>query len=205
MLKNYNLTEDADIEYDSNRYFEKYKTPILQHIPLLADIWHQFIQLAEIKIVSKGIVILGKDQYEKEVRYLAEGVVKIMCHNQYDYFVYDFRESNNFLCDPISLLQETPSRFSMETITNCLIISIPRDRFIELMKNNQEVKDIMTTTLNYYLNKNHEKHINMRSLSATDRYEQFCIDFPKSIRCAKLFDVASYLGITQQSLSRIRK
>jgi hypothetical protein len=46
--------------------------------------------------------------------------------------------------------------------------------------------------------------VNQLQLNARDRYINFIADFPKMESVAKNYHIASYLGITQQSLSRIR-
>ena len=46
--------------------------------------------------------------------------------------------------------------------------------------------------------------LNQLQLNARDRYLHFIDDFPKMESVAKNFYIASYLGITKQSLSRIR-
>jgi hypothetical protein len=46
--------------------------------------------------------------------------------------------------------------------------------------------------------------VNQLELNARDRYLKFLDDFPAIESIAKNYHIASYLGITQQSLSRIR-
>lgn len=50
----------------------------------------------------------------------------------------------------------------------------------------------------------HHSHMERLTLTAEQRYERFCADFPEVCRRATLRDVASYLGVNQSTLSRIR-
>lgn len=50
----------------------------------------------------------------------------------------------------------------------------------------------------------HESHRHRLTLSAKERYEAFCRQFPEAIKRARLGDIASYLGISRSTLSRLR-
>ncbi len=50
----------------------------------------------------------------------------------------------------------------------------------------------------------HRSHKERLTLSARQRYEEFCSQFPQVIRRANLAYIASYLGITPATLSRLR-
>lgn len=50
----------------------------------------------------------------------------------------------------------------------------------------------------------HESHRDRLTLSASDRYNAFCVQFPQVSRRARLRFIASYLGITLPTLSRLR-
>ncbi len=56
-----------------------------------------------------------------------------------------------------------------------------------------------------YLGMMHHRFALMRTLDAEQRYKHFLREFPGVVLKAKLEDIASYIGVTQQSLSRIRK
>lgn len=50
----------------------------------------------------------------------------------------------------------------------------------------------------------HQSHKERLTLPAEARYERFCEQFPEICRRASLGDIASYLGMDQSTLSRIR-
>jgi len=56
-----------------------------------------------------------------------------------------------------------------------------------------------------YLGMPHYKQALLRTLDAQERYKHFLKEFPSVALEVKLEDIASYIGVTQQSLSRIRK
>lgn len=57
----------------------------------------------------------------------------------------------------------------------------------------------------HYLNKCYDRASFLRNMNADERYTEFCKLKPQIIKFAKQCDIASYIDITTQSLSRIRK
>lgn len=49
------------------------------------------------------------------------------------------------------------------------------------------------------------RSIQLQTLSATERYQQFCKEYPEVIKKCALRHIATYLGIDNATLSRIRK
>jgi hypothetical protein len=49
------------------------------------------------------------------------------------------------------------------------------------------------------------RSVQLQTLSATERYQQFCRQYPEVAKKSALRHIASYLGIDIATLSRIRK
>ena len=62
-------------------------------------------------------------------------------------------------------------------------------------------KDLADIKISEMLNRNE----NFQTLTATDRYEKFCKEFPQLLQRVNLGYIASYIGVDNATLSRIRK
>jgi CRP-like cAMP-binding protein len=58
-------------------------------------------------------------------------------------------------------------------------------------------------TEQYYI-RSEERAINLQTLTATQRYEKLLAEYPQIAQVATLGQIATYLGIKQETLSRIR-
>jgi CRP-like cAMP-binding protein len=58
-------------------------------------------------------------------------------------------------------------------------------------------------TENYYI-KLEERILNLQFKTAKERYQKLALSKPQLLQRASLGQIASYLGITQETLSRIR-
>ena len=166
--------------------------------------WESLIKLSSCYSAKKNTVLLRHNHYEDKLRFLINGLVKVT-HNDGETYVYDFRTKQDFLCEISSVFDKEVSKFSFEAITDCEWIEISSKDLLEELKTNKLLQEMNSVLMNRYLKKSHDRHAFLRIHNAENRYRIFCAENPEVIKYAKLGDIASYLGITQQSLSRIRK
>ncbi len=157
------------------------------------------------KKIDKGVRILDYMQVENAVRFIGKGIVKCEDHFNEKSFVYNFRVAPIILSETVSLLNNTHSRITLETVTDCELIELPRTPFLEIMFLNLDVSKFCAFGIANYLGMVHYKQVLLRTLDAEERYKHFLKEFPLVALEVKLEDIASYVGVTQQSLSRIRK
>lgn len=173
--------------------------------PILPESWNSICDMAQVYRLPKGIRLLDYMAVESCVRFLGQGMVKCEDHYSGRSFVYDFRVAPIILAETVSFFNGTPSRITLEAMTECVFIALPRDPFLALIKSNIDVSHFATTGVANYLGMIHYKQCLLRTLGAEERYKLFLKEFPQVARLGKLEDVASYINVTQPSLSRIRK
>jgi len=168
------------------------------------ELWLKVAEKIYVHSCEKNTTVLESGKYEQVVRFILKGVVKLIFEGNKSY-VYDFRTGMDFLCDTVSLLQRVPTNYTYITLTDCEWLEIKGSEFFALLNSHEKVKLSMAENINKYLQRNQEMTTFLRTLNAEERYEQFCMKYPEVNKYVKLGDIASFLGITQQSLSRIRK
>jgi len=194
-----------EVSYPSSDSVELFKKHLEGISFLTPETWERFATILQYEKARKKEMLLNNRQMENHMRYIVSGVVKVIYHADDNSFVYDFRGANHFLCDTVSFFARKPTFFSMEALTDCVWIDVPYTKMNQLLQEDLNGQLIVARALNLHLEKRHEKENFLRSNSATERYEILCEMFPDILQIASLGDIASYLGITQQSLSRIRK
>ncbi|MCK3683260.1 Crp/Fnr family transcriptional regulator [Maribellus sp. YY47] len=155
--------------------------------------------------VSKGTKLLDYMRVERAVRFLGKGIVKCEDHFNGKSFVYDFRVAPIILCETVSFFNVSPSRITLEAVTDCEFIELPGDPFFPLIYSNPDLAKFAINGVANYLGMTHYKVALLRTMSADKRYKQFLREFPEVAKYCELKDISSYLNITPQSLSRIRK
>jgi len=159
----------------------------------------------EVKI-KKGAYLSEAGKVSTQLAYVTEGVFRICYYdksgNSYTrYFVYE----NRFIVDINSFLDELPATEYIEAITDCKVLQFSKADFIELSLAIPGWADIFSKITSYVLENKMRASSNMLVQDAQTRYLHFLKHYPGLANRVPLNMLASYLGITPTSLSRIRK
>jgi CRP-like cAMP-binding protein len=156
---------------------------------------------------------LKKDAYfseagkiAKQVAFVNEGILRVCYYNNKgEEITRYFIDENNFAVDLNSFSYKIPSTEYVQAVTDCKLIVFSADALQEL-SNTIIVWDgiINKITAKSLIEKVH-RISPMLAEDATVRYLNFLEKFPTIANRIPLSALASYLGITQSSLSRIRK
>jgi len=115
-----------------------------------------------------------------------------------------FASESMLMTIPPSFFNREESQFNLEAIERTTV----RAFSIDLLENAFEKHRIIETFCRVMVTQTMislgKKVINMQTKSAEERYKDLKANYPGISKRASLGQIASYLGITQQSLSRIR-
>lgn len=161
-------------------------------------------------ITSKGIEVrLGKDDYFaeagkvlKQVGFILDGILRICYYNNKgEEITKIFLEEKHLLFN----LKNVPSIEYIQAATNCRLLVFSNADWKEISDTVMNWENIIQKISNKSLTQKLERVSPLISQDATTRYLEFMEKYPTLINRIPLSYIASYLGITQQSLSRIRK
>jgi CRP-like cAMP-binding protein len=155
---------------------------------------------------KKNEFILKKGKIANEYYILESGLARA--------FVYDFdgnEITTEFFCDkelvivPTSLFQRIPSIENVQAITDCTAWKISFEDFQELFHRMPGFMEWGRSWFSLQLFAQKQRSLEMITETARHRYLSLLEGKPQIIQKAPLKHIASYLGITDTSLSRIRK
>jgi len=116
-----------------------------------------------------------------------------------------FQLPGSVAVDLKSFVQETASIENIQAVTDTELLVINRDDLYTLYTENwkwQQVGRILVEDAYFEMEK---RSISLQIETAQDRYDQFLSEFPQVIQQVPLHQIASFLGISPETLSRIRK
>ena len=129
-------------------------------------------------------------------------------------FVYDtngnditteFFEEGDIAIEVSSLFMRTPSQENIQALTDGVAWKINLDAFQHLFQSIDGISEWGRAWFSRQLFQTKQRAIDMITKSAKDRYLYLLKTKPQIIHKAQVKQIASYLGITDTSLSRIRK
>ncbi|MBA6314345.1 Crp/Fnr family transcriptional regulator [Cellulophaga baltica] len=117
----------------------------------------------------------------------------------------NFYSVDDIVIDWPSFFLRNPTRENIQALTDCVCWQLDFDTFQKLFHSIESFREQGRTTLvkSYFNLKSH--NISMIADQAKERYENLLKENPLIIQNVSLKHIATYLGITDTSLSRIRK
>jgi CRP-like cAMP-binding protein len=116
-----------------------------------------------------------------------------------------FSTENWWTGDRESLMNGTPSKYNIDAIEDSVVLLIRNDDFEMLCKKLPAFNEVINTILQRSLNATYERIETAISLSAEEKYQHFIQSFPNLANRVPRHMLASFLGITPETLSRVRK
>lgn len=145
----------------------------------------------------------GPDQYEY---ILLKGIARtFLINTEGEEITLSFFEANTALPPFVTRTEKGRSLLCCDAITDCEFVTIKASEFESLMIDNLEVRNFGNSVLRQELLNKVHKEIRMASWTAKERLRQFRADFQMLENYVPHTMIASYLGITNVSLSRLRK
>lgn len=184
--------------------------PLINYLLHFGSLNPQQIELiknkAEVKQIKKDTYYQEAGKIPREVIFLTEGIMRICYYNSKgDDVTKYFVSEGSFLVDINSYLQHIPSSEYAQAITDCNYIVLSKSDMEELSNTIIVWDEIISKITAKGMADKVRKISMMMAEDATERYRNFLINFPNVANRIPLGYLASYLGITQSSLSRIRK
>ncbi len=172
--------------------------------PLTGEAADELLACTTTKTCKKGGSLLRKSQVCSYIFFINEGLLKLSLTRGNKQFVMRFFAENTLFSVFDSYLTQTPSRFTLTALENTNVTRIGYGDLESLCKRHHCVETLFRNVLSVATTKMTKRISEMLEDSSTERYQQFVHENEAVMQRISLGDIANYLGITQQSLSRIR-
>lgn len=156
------------------------------------------------QFLGKGESLLEIGQVARKMYFIHTGVARVYYLKEgrdvTDYFAID----NQFIGAVESLFTQKPSQKAMETLTETELSYILYADFESLCSKHHSIEAIGRKTATFAFLEGQQRIESIRFMSAGDRYHELERKYPGLTNRIPLKYIASYLGTSQVSLSRIR-
>ena len=116
-----------------------------------------------------------------------------------------FGIENWWIGDQESYNQEKPAKYNIEALAASSVVLWAKPAWEDLLKNIPALKDFFDRLSARAFETSQQRIYSLISSSAEERYLEFQKTYPKVFNKVPLHMVASYLGISRETLSRLRK
>lgn len=180
--------------------------PIITSVSSISEkSMEKIVDIAKYVNYKKGEIITSVGQKNNLEYFITDGICKsfLTTPNGEDVTISLFM-SNAILSPSTTRNKEGKSVLNIQALTDVEIATIDATEFEKLMIENIDIRDFGNTVLRNELMAKVEKEMALASLKGRDRLLLLRKNFPNIENQIPHADIASYLGITTISLSRLR-
>jgi CRP/FNR family transcriptional regulator, anaerobic regulatory protein len=163
------------------------------------------LPFGKLKNLKKGTFIVEKGELCAKFFLIQEGIFRTFRETNEIEYTTGFSFKGDFDTSPFSFYYEVPATETIEAITDATVLVFDRQDFWEITKNNPILQKGIYLLLAGYIELLEDRLHQNRSMTAQERYLQLIEDQPQEVKKISLGFIASFLGITKERLSRIRR
>ena len=169
--------------------------------------WNFFISKLHRRIITKKSVFIKVNQIENHISFIESGIVRLFIprDNPEKEITFGFSFKNQFVSAYDSFLTQLPSNYQLQTLTETAMLSISYKDLQSVYKSTQIGNFIGRLTAEDLFLIKSKREQNLLNLNAEQRYLKLFKERPELLKSVPLKYVSSYIGVTAQALSRIRK
>ena len=156
------------------------------------------------KDISKGNYVLKHGEICKHIYYVNKGFVRIFYFKNGKNITEWFANEKQYFFSITSYFNEIPSNLVIEAIEDSEIILLSKTGLEQLRKTNIEIANLLIKFFSRSLILSQQRMESIQFETAKQRYTKLLEDQPEILNKVPLQFIATFLGITQETLSRIR-
>ncbi|MCU0429406.1 MAG: Crp/Fnr family transcriptional regulator [Cytophagaceae bacterium] len=168
--------------------------------------FEEFFKEQPIRQVSKGEVLVRPGQNSSESFYVVKGCLRsyITDVKGKDH-IYQFAPEDWIISDLEFVKNKSGATLSIDAIEDSEVKEIPRDKMYSILDNDPSILQALIQKFQNRVYTLQNRVLQLLSYTAEERYISFMNTYPNLYHRVPLKMVASYLGVTPESLSRVRK
>ena len=157
------------------------------------------------KTVTKGEVLIREGQTVKKTFFVTDGCLRSFCTDKSGKeHTLQFAIKEWWISDFTAIYNNEPATLTVESIKDSKVIEFNASKLNNIFSQFPEFEFFQRKNLENHVVSLHKRILNQLQLTARERYDLFVEQYNDIEQYTPNYHIASYLGITQQSLSRIR-
>ena len=173
-------------------------------VPEINIDWEQYSHLFKEMDIPAKTILLNEGEVSKYAYFIKKGGLRLWFNNKGKDVTFQFFFENEGVSSIESFRSGEPSLFTIESIEPSTILKISKKNFEKIFMENSQYREFVNETIYRRLNFYSKLFMSYIKNTPEERYKELLRTNPHIIRRVPQHYIASYLGITSVSLSRIR-
>jgi len=160
---------------------------------------------AIIRKLRRKQLILKEGEISQHKIFVVKGLLKTyQLKDDGTEHILRFSPERSWTADAQSYTHQTPTRYNIEALENSEVMLWSAHDLHELFNDVPAFKDYSNKLMADTLYASHDRILMNISYTSEEKYQDFITSYPDVFRRVPLHMVASYLGVSRETLSRIR-
>ncbi|EPG68039.1 Crp/Fnr family transcriptional regulator [Leptospira wolffii] len=195
---------DLTIQEDFPEWSQIYET-VNRISPIPKEIWKESGSLYSIRELEYGDYLVKQGQSAREFAFVFSGVLReYYLTDSGSEYIKSFNFPGEFTGSYFDLLSGQPSTCNIRAITDCKLAVAPFSKFRKLFSTHIAWERLGRMIAELLFIKKAKREYELLALDAEKRYGLLLESHPQIEEFVPQYHIASYLGITPVSLSRIK-
>jgi CRP-like cAMP-binding protein len=174
-------------------------------VPALWDRWDAYASLFEELTVPARATLLREGETSRRMFLVQSGCLRAVKETAGREVTFQFFFEGDFIASIESFRTSTPSAISIRSVEPSTLHVLRKRGFDTLLRDFPELKDFLVELAFRRFARYSQLFLEHLTLTPRERYRALLRDDPRIVARVPQKDIATYLGITPVSLSRIRK
>jgi len=168
-------------------------------ISLIVNLWNKK------SVIKKNDYLLKRNQKENYLYFINSGCIASIVQEEDKESVLGFGYIGSIITSFISFSTETPTNLSLLAISNTEILKISKKELYQLIDDYADIAKWYSSTIEKTLVGHLKRQIELVTLNPSQKYNAFIERSGHLVNSIPLKYISSYLNITPETLSRVRK
>jgi CRP-like cAMP-binding protein len=200
------VTLSSGLRKSDHRYnMEHIRSYFKKYTEFTEGDWLIFSSKLKRQNFPKNALLLEKGQIENYLSFVEKGAVRYYIPGESNDITLEFTFENDFIGAYDSFLTRKPSAYNVVTITPTVLWRLTYDDAQTIYRETENGNLIGRLASEALFLEKSKRELSLLTDSAEQRYLNLFKEQPAIIKNIPLRHIASYIGITPQALSRIRK
>lgn len=155
--------------------------------------------------VSRNEFLVTAGKVDQHIYFIESGAVRVFLQTELEELTIRFGYRGSFITAITSFIGGTPSEFYIQAIRATTVRVISKAQFVEFIARDVRYLELYTKILEGLILQQMEREIDLLTQSPTERLQRVLLRSPKVFQEIPSKYIASYLRMTPETLSRIRK
>ena len=186
--------------------FDNFQKYLIEKAHVKQADFEKLLPFLSVKQYNKGEILLSKGSVGRYIFFVEEGLLRFYSIDELGKeHILQFAPENWWLTDRNNLGSNEPSEYFIDTCENTTVVLLRQDFILKATEISPEFAAFHEHLLQRHINQLYHRINMLIGIPAKQCYLEFIGTYPNIIQRVPQWMIASYLGITPEFLSRIRK